>query len=75
MENRISTILENEGDIPPGYIDDYIRQIKTHNIFDKYTDMTDEEIVSDWSCWMDNTWQFKDTWGVTTPSSDLNNEK
>jgi hypothetical protein len=61
MENRIATVLENEGDIPPGYIDDYIRDIRSRNIFDKYTNMTDEEIVSDWSCWMDWTWQFKNT--------------
>ena len=75
MENRISTLLTNEGDIPPGYIDDYIKDIKRRNIFDKYVDMTDEQIVSDWSNWVDNTWQFKDTWCVTAPSPALDDEK
>jgi hypothetical protein len=66
MEDKILTLLADEGDIPPGYIDDYIKDIKSRNIFDKYADMLNEQIISDWSNWMDNTWQFKDTRQIVT---------
>ena len=49
IEQRIRDVLTAEGDIPIGYIDNYIDCILAYSSFEDYVGITDEAILNDWS--------------------------
>jgi len=59
IEQRIRDLLTAEGDIPIGYIDDYIDCIFAYSSFEDYEGITDEAILNDWSEWMDEDGEWK----------------
>jgi hypothetical protein len=59
IEQHIRDLLTAEGDIPIGYIDDYISSIFAYSSFEDYVGITDEAILNDWSEWMDEDGEWK----------------
>ena len=63
LKQYIKRVLE-EGDIPPGYIDNYIDCIMAYSSVEDYVGVTDEAVWGDFSDWMDDDidWKAKQQW-------------
>jgi len=59
IEQRVRDLLIAEGNIPIGYIDNYIDCILAYSSFEDYDGITDEAILNDWSEWMDEDGEWK----------------
>jgi hypothetical protein len=59
IEQRIKDVLIAKGDIPFGYIVNYIECILAYSSFEDYVGITDEAILNDWSEWMDEDGEWK----------------